>query len=230
MVKADIVEQPEKKKKDPIWKHAKFKYRQYKKAEELWEDALLYFQWCDDNPVDAPINVIRYKKEKHGGSKEMKKQDQQENISRPYTLFGLCAFLGITKWANFKISYASKEGFEDVMLTIENIIASQQIDGAMTGVFKENLTARLNGLADRNQQEINGEFEVNSEHKFTGFSFLPWTNGLNNSEQTKLASGEIKELPIETNLQDVDNEPVIDYAEIVRVEDVPDKRKAERSV
>lgn len=220
------MESQEKKQKDPIWKHAKVKARQYRRAEDLWDDALLYFQWCDDNPVDAPINIIRYKKEKHGGSKEMKKQDQQENVSRPYTLYGLCAFLGITKWHQFKSTYISKDGFENVILTIENVIASQQIDGAMTGVFKENLTARLNGLADKNQQEISGEVDVNSEHKFTGFSFLPWTGGLANSEQSKIEQVEkIKELP------KVEEERIIDYAEIISVEDVPiDKRKAEGGV
>lgn len=219
-------QEQQKKKKDPIWKHAKLRHRLYKKPDDLWEDALAYFQWCDDNPVDAPISIVRYKKEKHGGSKEMKKQDQQENISRPYTLYGLCAFLGITKWSQFKATNIGRDGFEDVILTIENVIASQQLDGAMTGVFKENLTARLNGLADKTQQELNGDLEVNTTHKFNGFSFLPWTDGLSNSEQTKVASGEeVKELP------QAKPERVIDYAEIISVEDVPiDKRKAERSV
>lgn len=169
----------QKKKKDSIWKHAKVGTPEYKKPQDLWNDALLYFEWCDENPVDAPINVIRYKKEKHGGSKEMKKQDQQENISRPYTLYGFCAFTGITKWSSFKAKMTNPEKvlrwqeFEDVILTIENVIASQQIDGAMTGVFKENLTARLNGLADKNQQEISGEINDNKNVRFTGFNFLP---------------------------------------------------------
>lgn len=219
-----------KRKKDPIWRHAKFRARRYERAEELWEDAMLYFEWCDDNPVDAAINVVRYKKEKHGGSKEMKKQDQQENVTRPYTLYGLCAFLGITKWYQFKATNIGRDGFEDVILTIENVIASQQIDGAMTGVFKENLTARLNGLAERNQQEINGELEVNTEHRFTGFSFLPWTGGLQNSEQARVASGEVVE---ELAMEEREEEPerVIDYAEIISEEYVPvDKRKAERGL
>lgn len=187
-------EQP-KKKKDSIWKHAKIGTPIYSKASQLWDDALAYFEWCDDNPVDAPVNIIRYKKEKHGGTKEMKKQDQQENVSRPYTLFGLCAFTGITSWARFKAKYRDLEGFEDVILTIENVIASQQIDGALTGVFKENLTARMNGLAERQVADINGEVEVNENHKFSGFSFLPWTPGVENSDQSKIASGEVMELP-----------------------------------
>lgn len=225
-------QQESKKKKDPIWRHAKFRAREYRRADELWEDAMLYFEWCDENPVDAPISVIRYKKEKHGGSKEMKKQDQQENVTRPYTLYGLCAFLGIARWYKFKAQYIEKEGFEDVLLTIENVIASQQIDGAMTGVFKENLTARLNGLADKTQQELNGEIEVNTEHKFTGFSFLPYTAGLGNSEQSRIASGEvIEELPVAETVVVEEPEKVIDYAEIVSEDEVPiGKRKAERGL
>lgn len=204
------MEEPkEKKKKDSIWKHAKIGTPQYKKPEHLWNDALLYFEWCDENPVDAPINVIRYKKEKHGGSKEMKKQDQQENISRPYTLYGFCAFTGISRWGKFKEKYREIDGFDDVIQTIENVIASQQLDGALTGVFKENLTARLNGLADKQQAEINGELDVNNEHKFTGFSFLPHTDGLMNSEQTRIASGEVIALPESVK----ESEPL--YAEII---------------
>lgn len=199
------MEQPEQKKqKDPIWKHARTKQMQFKTADELWDAAKEYFEWCDNNPVDAPISVVRYKKEKHGGSKEMKKQDQQENISRPYTLYGFCAFAGIRRWYAFKEKYVGVEGmddFEDVIMAIENVVASQQIDGAMTGVFKENLASRLNGLADRNVQEVNGE--VKSEVKFTGFGFLPFTPGLVNSEQSKIASGEVVE----------EQEP--EYAEII---------------
>lgn len=200
-----------KKKKDSIWKHAKIGTPEYKRPTDLWNDALLYFEWCDENPVDAPINVIRYKKEKHGGSKEMKKQDQQENISRPYTLYGFCAFTGITKWSSFKAKMTDPEKvlrwqeFENVIMTIENVIASQQIDGAMTGVFRENLTARLNGLADKNQQEISGETEV--KHNFTGFNFLPSAKdfGLEAPSPSAIEQPEKEKQPIYAEIVDYES-------------------------
>lgn len=204
------MEQEARKPKDAIWKHAKIGNPEYKRAQELWNDALLYFEWCDNNPVDAPVNIIRYKKEKKGGTKEMKKQDQQENVSRPYTLYGFCAFTGITVWSKFKAKYTDPEKylhwdeFEDVIKTIENVIASQQIDGAMTGVFRENLTARLNGLAEKNQQEISGEVET--RHNFTGFNFLPTAKDYG--------------LPVAETPKELESEPKPIYAEVVDYESI----------
>lgn len=210
------------KRKDSIWRHARIGVPKYSTPNELWDDALRYFEWCDNNPVDGSVIVTRYKKEKRGGHKELKMQDMQNNVDRPYTIFGLCAFTGITDWPNFKIYNMEREGFRDVIRTIENVIASQQIDGALTGLFRENLASRLNGIAER----VVADYDVNltSEQKFTGFSFLPHTDGLPNSEQTKIASGEvIEKLP--------EPEPV--YAEIIDAEEIngnENKREAEGSV
>lgn len=206
------METPNENKKEPIWKRVRIGVPKYDNPDELWADAVRYFEWCDGTPVDAPIQTTRYKKEKHGGSKEMKKQDQQENITRPYTIYGLCAFTGIKQWSGFKATYLSKEGFDEVIYAIENVISSQQIDNAMAGVFKENLTARLNGLADKQLQETNAEIEVNA--KFNGFSFLPYTAGLPNSEQSKIASGQIELQPEEKKKEPLFAE-IVDY-EVVK--------------
>lgn len=202
------------KQKDPIWKHAKFKPNEYRSPSDLWDDATQYFDWCDNNPVDAPMITVRSKKEKHGGHKEARMQDQRENVSRPYTLYGLSAFLGVRDWRHFKAKYIDKgEEWEDVIRTIENVVASQQVDGAMTGVFKENIVCRLNGFVDKVSADVNADIETNTNVKFTGFGFLPWTPGLTNSEGTRIASGEeIQELP---PAEQKEEEPVIDYAEII---------------
>lgn len=206
------------KQKDSIWRHARVGVPRYATANELWDDALRYFEWCDNNPVDGSVIVTRYKKEKRGGHKELKMQDMQNNVDRPYTIYGLCAFTGISEWRNFKFYNIDREGFREVIATIENVIASQQIDGALTGLFRENLASRLNGLADKVTGDI--DVNVNAEQRFTGFSFLPWTQGLQNSEQTKIASGEVtEELP--------QPEPV--YAEIIDY-GTEDKRETEGGV
>lgn len=217
MVVKDMNEQnpkEESKTKDPIWKHTRIGVPKYATPDDLWQDAIRYFEWCDGNPVDATISVTRYKKEKHGGHKEMKKQDQHENITRPYTFYGLCAFTGISAWSSFKSTYLSKEGFADVIYAIENIVASQQIDGAMAGVFKENLTSRLNGLADKQLQEVSAEIDLGTK-QFNGFSFLPWTPGLQNSDNTQIASGEIEP-------EKKEPEPI--YAEVVDFEEIPKEK------
>lgn len=200
--------EPIKPAKEPIWKKVRIGVPKYATPEDLWNDAVRYFEWCDGNPIDAPSTTILSKKQKASKTnQEVRKQNQLENITRPYTLYGLCAFTGISKWYNFTATYNSKEGFAEVISAIENVISSQQIDGAMAGVFKENLTSRLNGLADRQLQEVNGE--VDFKGSFNGFAFLPYTPGLENSEQAKIASGEIRP-------ENPDPEPV--YAEIVEYE------------
>lgn len=189
-------EKEAKKPKDSIWKHAKIGNPEYKRPKELWDDAIAYFEWCDKNPVDGYVNITRYKKEKKGNENEAKKQDHKMQVTRPYTLFGFCAFSGITSWARFKAKYTDPEkylhasDFDDVIRTIENVIASQQVDGAMAGMFKENLVARLNGIADKTQQEVEGSVET--RHNFTGFNFLPTAKDYGLVEEPKISIEEEK--------------------------------------
>lgn len=80
---------------------------------------------------------------------------------------------------------------------------------------------KILGLYAPERHEITGADGGAIETKFTGFSFLPWTDGLANSEQTKIASGEeIKELPVPEP-----EERVVDYAEIVSIEDVKQRKQ-----
>lgn len=203
--------------KVPIWKRVRIGQPRYESPDELWEDAKKYFEWCDNNPLAAASNVTRYKKEESIGNKGKKKVKsgktdvQLQNIGRPYTLYGLCAFAGIVKWSDFKRTYLSKAGFEEVIATIENIVASQQIDGALTGLFKENLASRLNHLAEKQEFELGGVENLNF-NQINGFAFLPHTEGLVNSEMSKIASGEKPALPA-AEIHEPEKEPV--YAEIV---------------
>lgn len=76
---------------------------------------------------------------------------------------------------------------------------------------------KILGLYAPERHEVTGADGGPIEGKFAGFSFLPWTDGLQNSGQSKVASGETVELIEE-------EKPEIDYAEIVSEEDVR-KRK-----
>ena len=218
-------EKATKKERDSLWRHARIFTPKYEDAVSLWEDATSYFEWCDSNPVESQKNMTKYQREGKGEIKDKKAQVESGETNRPYTIYGLCAFTGISSWSSFKSVYLSKPGFDDVITTIENIISSQQIDGAMTGLYKENLTSRMNGLAEMLQQNVNAEIDGTLEHKFTGFSFLPWTDGLSNSDKTKIACGEvIEELPAATDNagQSVKQEPALPepepvFAEIVDI-------------
>ena len=75
----------------------------------------------------------------------------------------------------------SRRGFKEVIGQIENVVMSQQLDGALLHQFNGNIVARLNGLVDRHAQEITGK--DGSEFKFPKLSIddieeLKTLNGL----------------------------------------------------
>ena len=184
-------------KKTPLWKLVKPGQARFASADLLWEAAQAYFQWVDENPIKS--NVSMTKARRSGKKREEENASATVNTAlRPYTYSGLCAFCGIGKWADFKSRYTGKLGFDDVIVTVENIISTQQIEGAMSGAFRENLTARLNNLDIRDGDYLDAT--NNPDQKFNGFAFLPFTPGLINSETSKIASGETvdeEEQPIE---------------------------------
>lgn len=126
-------------------------------VEGLMDDASLlaqlardYFKWCDENP--------RYKTEviKH----KMEWDTVEIELKRPYTMSGLCMHIGVAQ-AYFRAHKAylaelmeAKTMTGDharvlgVMEWIEQIVFTDQIEGAATGQYNANLVSRLNGLTD----------------------------------------------------------------------------------
>ena len=49
------------------------------------------------------------------------------------------------------------KGFIDIITRIEEIIETQQFEGASVGVFNANIIARKLGLVERQQQEVNAK-------------------------------------------------------------------------
>ncbi len=129
----------------------------------LWEASCEYFQWCDDNKWDG------------------------EKV-RPYTIEGLCIFLGINS-RTFR-NYQSKDEYKDflpILSTIEDIIRTQKFEGAAVGAFNSNIIARDLGLKD----------ETSIEHK-GGISFA---DGLKKIGETVKANPEL-EKKLEDELKD----------------------------
>lgn len=116
---------------------------QFKTAEDLMLAAQNYFEWCDTHPIRA-ARVI-----KNAGTMDAETRDEQ--LPRCYTFEGLCDHIDITDWTNFVNDNKEREGFADVFGRIRNKIRRNQIEGGMVGLYKENLTARLNGIADNVQ-------------------------------------------------------------------------------
>lgn len=116
--------------------------------EILWEAACEYFTWCKNNP---------WFRTEYIGKEAI---EVKIPIERPFTLIGLCVFLGVSSsyFRVFKstLKEADKE-YLTVITRIEEIIYTQQFEGATVGVFKENIISRNLGLKDNTDITSNGE-------------------------------------------------------------------------
>jgi len=76
----------------------------------------------------------------------------------PYTISGLCIFLGVnTKYlTHFKDSdvYKDNKDFSTIITHVEEIIETQQLEGAIVGSFNPNIIARKLGLVDKSEQKV----------------------------------------------------------------------------
>lgn len=112
----------------------------YKTAEDLRKDADGYFSYCDRNPIRGQRTLKK-------DTGEVETRDEQ--FPRPYTFEGLSLYLNIPNWSDF-VSDNKKRGadFEEVFGYIRNKVRCCQIEGGMVGIYREGLTARLNGIAE----------------------------------------------------------------------------------
>ena len=144
-------------KKNQFWKlrskHGRNKL--FASPELLWDAAVEYFQWCDENPL---------KEEKifHFQGK-ITKSDQ--NKMRAYTLNGLFLYLDCDNsyFRQFKKSLKGKEdslskGFFTVITRIEKTIYEQKFTGAAADLLNPNIIAKDLGISDK--KEIKGIISI----------------------------------------------------------------------
>lgn len=78
--------------------------------EALWEAACEYFQWCDENPwttrkaIQRTMPVRRKKGKRTETVNEQQTQQEVSPTQRPYSLTGLCIYLGTSSrwWSSFR--------------------------------------------------------------------------------------------------------------------------------
>lgn len=152
-----------------------------KSSDELWDKFVAYCDDVENNPwqIKTGSNSI------NGNSSKSPNNSMRQEVRvlpRAYTLQGFCAFCGIAScWSDFKRTNLNRHGFKAVIGQIENVVLSQQLDGALLHQFNGNIVARLNGLVDRHTQEITGK--DGEEFKFPKLSIddiqeLKTLNGL----------------------------------------------------
>lgn len=132
-------------------------------AAVLWDEACLYFEWCDRNPWYKP-ELVKYK-----GDYE----EAEVPLGRPYTMEGLTNYLGVSvpylttaekqlreKLDKLKVKPEAELELLEVYARIKQTIRAQQIEGGMLGVFNSNLTARITGVSDNINNSHNGEMTM----------------------------------------------------------------------
>jgi DNA-packaging protein gp3 len=127
----------------------------FESPELLWDAAVEYFEWVDENPLKEQIV-------NHHQGKFIKTDVDKK---RPYTWEGLTLYLdcSVSYFRNFKRDLANsadstqKKDFITVIGRISQNIYNQKFEGAASGFFNANIIARDLGLKDKSEIEHAGE-------------------------------------------------------------------------
>lgn len=125
--------------------------------DELWEKALEYFEWTENNPW--------YKNEAVKGGDSVGTIIQVPT-SRPFTQTGFCVFAGISM-TTFE-NYAQNQEFVGVTTRIREIMYTQKFEGATVGAYNANIIARDLGLSDKSENKT----EHSGNIGFTGINII----------------------------------------------------------
>ncbi len=126
----------------------------FKTPAELWTAACKYFKHVDDNPW-IKNEVIKT------GTDAGKILEVP--TARPYTIHGLCLFIGITRQA--LDNYGKKDEYKAYFAVVEQIrevCYTQKFEGATVGTFNSNIIARDLGLVDKQHTEHSGKIDFSS--------------------------------------------------------------------
>ncbi len=127
------------------------RFKTIRKPEDLWKHFLAYKKLVKDNPR---------KKVEYVG----KEGDKVETpIERPLTIVGFKCYVADQEcdiqayWNNRDEQYTE---FSPIITRIREEIRLEQFDGALTGFYNSNLTARLNGLSDKQQLDVKANVNI----------------------------------------------------------------------
>lgn len=119
-------------------------------AEDIWNEFVAYVDFVDKHKIDLPTHIVKgsHRDEGRGGQ-----------VARPLTLTGFMVFAGVgSKWQDFARHQCERGNeFSEVITRIRNIVSNDQIEGGVAGIYNSNLTARLNGLTEK--QQVSGTME-----------------------------------------------------------------------
>lgn len=130
-------------------------------AELLWEAAIEYFEWVDKHPWKRNEAI----KSGENAGKIIKIPTQ-----RPYTLIGLCLYIGCNEAYFRQFNHEDNKDFSTVLIRIEETIRNQKYEGGITGAFNASIVMRDLGLTEKTINEHSGPqggaIKTVNEHRF----------------------------------------------------------------
>lgn len=125
----------------------------------LWAEACAYFDWCDKNPWMRP-ELVKYQGEA---------EEYNVPLGRPYTMGGLSVYLNVSQsyFSSCKAHLREKQekgrateaeiGIIEAIELIEEVVRTNNIEGAVLNVYNSNFIARMHGIADTVNNNGTGE-------------------------------------------------------------------------
>lgn len=138
----------------------------------LWDNAVQYFQWCEENPlmeaeqVKNPAKPYKTPDTKEGdliipGEWIVPAPIIEMPKMRAFTKGGFALACGLNAWKEIDALKEVSEDFSQVVTRIENVIYEQKFTGAAAGFLNPNIIARDLGLMEKTETNLKGN----------GFSF-----------------------------------------------------------
>lgn len=111
---------------------------------ELWENAVRYFQWCDDNPIKNKVTIL--------AGKEAGNKVSTEKL-RPYTIKALCIHCNIDEdyIKDIRATKKTDSEYYIVVSKILYIIYTQNLENAMVENFNPGFTAKVLNMEKEEQ-------------------------------------------------------------------------------
>jgi len=122
--------------KPPQWWEKRTTVKKIRTGRDLWRASCEYFQWIDSRPI--------YESKSYQYKESTWREPHPH--PRPYTITGLCTFLGIyrSRWKEWR----ERAEFSIVIQQVEEVIYTQKFEGASVGLFNPSIIARDLGLKD----------------------------------------------------------------------------------
>ena len=117
--------------------------RIFKSPDELWDAFVLYREWVKSNPILVHDYVGK-------DGVEVYRQRERPLIIEGFEVWlmdnGYVSYPDLTKYFD-----GTHKEFVPVSARIRNTVRQEQVAGGMAGIYNPSLTARINGLTDRQE-------------------------------------------------------------------------------